>query len=511
MISHWASPIRVLIPLLLLIALWGLSIQGGPSIQPSMDQPWQLTSFTESAGLTRRFIFGIDFEKDGTTWIAAADGLYRYDGYQWTRLTQNLGLPSNFIRCVKVTKAGTLWIGSDRGAGTYDYRHGAYQSHGSEKGLPGPNVRRIFEDSDGTLWFCCDRWPDPSLTGGLASFKDGAWKIYGLKEGLPSDHLLYYMRDSAGNQFAATTHGIAQKDGGIWRPLRDPHYPAQEVIWQIQEGPKKDLFAIAGDLLWIRERSHWGKNMSRPGAMYLTRENELISTEIDEGRSLLFFLRWNGKQFVRVSAGFSWQPGKMIEMLQQSPDGAVWAVGYNAIIRWEYQSRQWQHYRDLPAPQFSDPSGRIWFADNQSIWVKQSRQLQKVGVFHGPIYRGQEGSIWAIADGQLTQVSSLKEWRTYGPAQTGLAQIEGNTVDRSGKTWFFGRDPVGVAGLSSFAHGSWAKAPSSLLKDKRIVMISPDWKSGIWISFDHLKEKKVLSFTWMWKGVPIRSTTFLPP
>jgi ligand-binding sensor domain-containing protein len=77
-----------------------------------------------------------------------------------------------------VTRKGLLWVGSDQGAGIFNYRKGIYQTLGSEKGLPGPNVRRIFEDPDGTLWFCCDRWPNPTHVGGLASLKDGSWKVY---------------------------------------------------------------------------------------------------------------------------------------------------------------------------------------------------------------------------------------------------------------------------------------------------------------------------------------------
>jgi hypothetical protein len=296
-------------------------LRGSPSIQPSFDQPWQITSFADVAGLSRRFIFGIDFEKDGTAWIAAADGLYRYDGYRWDRFAKQLGLPSDFIRCVKVTRTGTLWIGSDHGAGIFDYRKGIYQTMGSEKGLPGPNVRRIFEDPDGTLWFCCDRWPNPTQAGGLASLKDGSWRVFGQQDGFPTDHLVSYFRDSKGNQYATTSYGIFQKADEHWQSLRDSHYAAQDFTWQILEGPEGNLYAYAGEFLWIRDHDRWIKSTSLPGIMCLSRENELITTQIDEGRSLLFFLKWNGKEFVRASAGIPWQPGKMIEELIQSPDG----------------------------------------------------------------------------------------------------------------------------------------------------------------------------------------------
>jgi PAS domain S-box-containing protein len=465
-------------------------IQCSPSIQLSYDQSWQITSFIDAAGLARRFIFGIDFSKDGTAWIASADGLYRYDGYRWSRFTKQHGLPSNFVRCVRVTRKGLLWVGSDHGAGTYDYRNGIYQTFGSEKGLPGPNVRRIFEDPDGTLWFCCDRWPNPSHSGGLASFKDGLWKVTGKQEGLPSDHLVSYFRDSKGNQYAATSYGIFQKEGERWQASKESYYTSRDFTWQILEGPEGNLYSFAGDSLWIRDHGKWKKNPSPPSIMVLSRENELISTQFDAGRSLLFFSKWNGQEFVRISSGVPWQPNVLVEEVIQSPDGAIWAVGYNGLLRWNYRAGQWQCYRDLPSPQFRDPAGQIWFTNHQSVWVKQSGQFQKVGSFHGPLYQGREGSVWAWGEGKLAQIFSAKAWRYYDSAQTGISKLEGCIVDGKGVTWFYGSNSVGMSELSSFVGGHWTIISSPILKQTSVDMFSPGWDEGIWIVLKNIKERK---------------------
>ena len=124
-----------------------------PAENPS---PWKVSSFLEDAGLVRRYVFDIGFEPDGKVWVAASDGAYRYDGYQWRRFTVSDGLPSDFTRSVKVLRDGTIWVGTAKGAAHFE--HDRFVVRAPESVLAGPSVRRIKEDPDGTLWFCSDRW-----------------------------------------------------------------------------------------------------------------------------------------------------------------------------------------------------------------------------------------------------------------------------------------------------------------------------------------------------------------
>ena len=98
---------------------WSQEGNGGWT-QAEQTQPWRVTSFLEDANLQGRGVFFLDFEADGTVWIAASDGLYRYDGYRWDRYTSAHGLPSDYVRSVRVTHDGELWVGTDRGAGVFD-------------------------------------------------------------------------------------------------------------------------------------------------------------------------------------------------------------------------------------------------------------------------------------------------------------------------------------------------------------------------------------------------------
>jgi hypothetical protein len=166
------------------------------------NQPWRITSFLESARADGYHQFDVTFaspvtpEDYATVWIGTSNGLLQYDGFDWTHHTASQGaLPSDMIRSVFVARDGRLWIGSDKGTGIYDGI--SYQTLGSESGLAGPNVRRIVEDPDGTLWFCSDAWPNASVSGGVTSYRNGAWHAYGIEDGLPSSYVANYFRDRA--------------------------------------------------------------------------------------------------------------------------------------------------------------------------------------------------------------------------------------------------------------------------------------------------------------------------
>jgi len=150
-------------------------------------QPWRVTSFVEDANLQGSGIFFVDFEADGTVWVAASNGLYRYDGYRWDRYTSTDGLPSDYVRSVRVTRDGKLWVGTDRGAVLFDGE--TFDPRGSESHLAGPSVRRIIEDPDGTVWFCCDQWPPADVPAGLTRLRDGTWQSWTTEDGLPSDYV----------------------------------------------------------------------------------------------------------------------------------------------------------------------------------------------------------------------------------------------------------------------------------------------------------------------------------
>ena len=142
------------------------------SDQADYSQSWQVTSYSKDAGMAHQRFFDIAFTPDGTAWLAADDGLRRFDGFDWKLFGTNNGLPSSFTRAVCVDQHGQLWVGSDAGTGVWNYQRQKYDAHGSSAGLANGSVREIDQDPDGALWFSCDQWPETTAKpGGLSRWK----------------------------------------------------------------------------------------------------------------------------------------------------------------------------------------------------------------------------------------------------------------------------------------------------------------------------------------------------
>ena len=116
---------------MMLCGFRGLTGAAGEMVDPAYDQSWQITSYATDAGVTRQRVFDIAFTPDRTAWVAAEDGLRRFDGFGWERFGTNAGLPSTFARAVAVTAKGGSWTGSDAGAGVIGGQRLKYDPRGS--------------------------------------------------------------------------------------------------------------------------------------------------------------------------------------------------------------------------------------------------------------------------------------------------------------------------------------------------------------------------------------------
>ena len=213
----------------------------------------------EDAGISQQRFFDIAFTADGNAWLAADDGLRRFDGFVWDVFGTNSGLPSSFTRAVCVDRQNRLWVGSDAGAGIWDFQTHKYNPHGSRNGLANANVREIDQDPDGTLWFSCDQWPETTAKlGGLSCWDStGRWQTFRETNGLPMDYVIGYFRDSTGRQFALTPHGWSQRQGENWGLPVNPGYDAEDCVLQMAEAQDGTLFAQGEHTLLTLTDGRW--------------------------------------------------------------------------------------------------------------------------------------------------------------------------------------------------------------------------------------------------------------
>jgi PAS domain S-box-containing protein len=481
------------------LALWALLgstvVAGAQPVEERRDQPWQVASLLDETGARRPFVFGLEFEKNGTAWLATNIGLLRYDGFDWRRFTTADGLPSDFVRSVLITRDGVLWVGTGHGAGVFDGTH--FDARGSTAGLAGPSVRRMVEDPDGTIWFCSDRWPDTSIPGGLTSLKDGVWRRYGTADGLPHDHLLNYYRDSRERQFALTIHGLSQKIGDRWGPPQDPGFPADpQKTWQMVELPDRRLIVQQWDRIVVLEDGRWSARPHAYGPLLVTREGELITVRPDIFNRSVTFDRWSEPEragggfasgsFVPASVEFTGIRDVWPELLRQAPDGAVWCVGSGILLRWEYGDRTWRTFHGLPPPRLADPRGRTWFADDRSAWVTSGATFTRIEGAREPVTSGAGDDVWtATLDGGLARIAGDGEGnagaiRRFSRADIGVTPDGRRVLDADGRLWVVGEIANRQPALGRFDGDRWRVI--SGFTGYSILSVEPDAAHGLWFT-----------------------------
>jgi len=456
----------------------------GPT-EAEHTQPWRVASFLEDANLEGRGIFQIDFETDGTAWIAASDGLYRYDGYRWERFTSADGLPSDYVRSVEVTRDGTLWVGTDRGAGIFDGK--TFDTRGSEDHLPGPSVRRIVEDPDGTVWFCCDQWPPSRIRSGLARYRAGSWDTWGSADGLPSDYVSDVFRDSRGEQFVLTRRGLAAFEGDrLRRPIEEAGLlECRDYIWSMVEGLEGQLLVTTADSICVRSNGRWQSfpkrlEQGRGGDLTVTRDGAVIGcTNERNGR----ILEWRDDRFVPIWTMPLDTQGK-IEFIGEAPDGAIWIAGVNLLARWERLGGEWSSFDDLPRPRLRDAEEGIWFANpGRVLRLKDDRWTAFPGA-SSPLVEDRSGGVWMRSANNMVHWSPLGLER-FTESEIGVLSPQVSGVDDAGRLWVAGEGPDGSPHVASFDGATWAShGLNAVGPTERIIHATPDGVRGMWYVLD---------------------------
>jgi signal transduction histidine kinase len=109
-------------------------------------------------------------------WFGYKDELIEFDGKSWRIIRSKI----DQIRGMCKAKNGTIWLATANGI--YRYEKGNWVSYGIQEGLPSISINRIFEDNSGKIWACTTKGlayfnptadPDPPIVK-ITSPKDNA-------------------------------------------------------------------------------------------------------------------------------------------------------------------------------------------------------------------------------------------------------------------------------------------------------------------------------------------------
>jgi PAS domain S-box-containing protein len=345
-------------------------------------------------------------------------------------------------------------------------------------------VRRIVEDADGTLWFCSDTWLNPDTPSGLASYRQGIWRVYRQYDGLPSDYVSDYFRDSGGRQYALSRDGLAVRDGGRWhQPLKASDYPDHDqYFWSITESPSYGVLTTVEDAVFAFRDGKWSRFENARAELH-----HLKLAVLDDGTIVTLsggydapkqFEAWTGSGFVALTEKFH-VPGEAT-YVTAAPDGSVWAVGYDLLVRWGRSSGEWAEYPSLPAPMLVDEQGRVWFVgDDEIIRVTDRNRWESIPCAVHRIDCGRDSEVLGLTATTVFRFIN-DDIVSYGPTQTSVYEICGHVLDSRDRSWLYGTDENGRNILSVLDGDSWRNRSPPEIRGGHFRSCAPDSESGVY-------------------------------
>lgn len=184
--------------------------------------------------------FGILESRNGGFWMSTiGEGVYYYDGATFTQYTTADGLASDRVPHVYQDKIGNIWFGTEEGLSVYEGK--AFRSFTTADGLPHNDVNAIVEDKQGRYWIG---------TRGAACLFDGQ-RFTSLP--LAFDRVLTnvrdIMQDSQGNIWLGGNEGLWRYDGTQAQRISDSFTgnlfeDQRGQIWVTAESKSKGGWAL---------------------------------------------------------------------------------------------------------------------------------------------------------------------------------------------------------------------------------------------------------------------------
>ncbi|AYL97957.1 ligand-binding sensor domain-containing protein [Mucilaginibacter celer] len=190
-------------------------------------------------------------DRKGNIWLAAFDGIFKYDGKSFTNVTDNVSKARFFS--VLEDRKGNLWFGSI-GSGVFRYDGKSFKNFTIKDGLLNNDVVSIYEDKKGDIWFGV--WGGTSRYDGI-SFRNYIINGNGMNEdptgktipGRASYEVNAIIEDKTGRFWLATRGNTFVYDGKVFTAFTHDGKPFTNVRTVIED-KKGNIWLGGRDGLW---------------------------------------------------------------------------------------------------------------------------------------------------------------------------------------------------------------------------------------------------------------------
>ncbi|MGA8346154.1 MAG: two-component regulator propeller domain-containing protein, partial [Candidatus Sulfotelmatobacter sp.] len=173
--------------------------------------------FAQSDGLSGDFILRLFEDREGSVWVATANGLDRFHRFSVPTLSVKQGLSSPDVLSVLAARDRSIWLGTTDGLDRWKngqitiYRRRSSEAASDEAkakqepavrevggtGLPDETTGSLFEDHRGRIWI--------STLRGIAYFENGRFTTV---SAVPAAGVYSFAGDRAGNLWISQTQGL---------------------------------------------------------------------------------------------------------------------------------------------------------------------------------------------------------------------------------------------------------------------------------------------------------------
>lgn len=443
------------IPTLWIILFLGIfSLSKAKKSEGPIPSNITFSQLSQKDGLSQSNVNAIIQDRRGFLWIATANGLNRYDGYEFLHFYGIDGLPNDQVTTLLETQDGMIWLGTRNGGiAKLDPATMVFDKFlpAPEEpfGLKGTIIQSLYEDKEGRLWI-------GNFRGGLQYLDRDSRKFYSIPDsirGLGNGAIYGIGEEQSGRFWAGTNEGLFEleevgwTEEGEWtgteRRVRIfPNSSEREVVYAMCVNPSGGI--------WM--------NIWRKGLVFM---------DIEQGQQELFVPPKNNSKGLKSDR---------IRSMMVDRQDRLWLCNFDAgLSLMDIHSGSFVHFRheagntlnlksDFTTCAFEDRSGVIWVGTYGS------------GLNHYSPYRQK----FVHYEQQATNVNSLSNNYVFafdearrGPAGTLWVGTHGNGANLMMK------DPV--SGRVLFRHFPHDPEDPTSLSYNAVLAIQEDYQGNLWV------------------------------
>jgi signal transduction histidine kinase/ligand-binding sensor domain-containing protein len=433
----------------------------------------------------------------GFIWLATADRLQRYDGYDIREYPPAPGDPSVFTESMLLDRSGTLWAARDRGIGLEKVPFGSLDRYDPASGTFIPlsyrepwfqaPVADIGQDRGGALWFSTSEGlvrMDPA-TGRTARYRHSPDD----PASLSSNAVRSTLEAGDGTFWVATSGGVDLFDRAAARVIQRIPLPQGLPAASRPEALAIRLFEDHAGVLWAA--LSYGYGLAR----------------VDRQAGKFIFYSLDG-------AGTDGNERSGARAIQEDRNGALWiGTVFSGILKLGPDRTRFTRYRNNPADPdspagdaildiFLDREGNMWVGTNDAgvdrfatNALPFKRYRHEVGnpnsletSYTTTVFEDSRRLLWVGSRRSLGAMNRVTDRisfyrKTGGPGELSDTWVHSVAADRSGYLWFGTQN----GGLNRFDRRTgrfkvYRRNPADLhsLVDDRVFKVFVDHTGCLW-------------------------------